>query len=184
MILFLSLFACPKPSPVISETEKSLPQKEVIFDDPQLNSGVHQDGEFSDYVFPFTARIPDDWIILPQPKFFSCRLKLQHKIDPILIEVWRFREISTKPVMHDFCEWSFVDRGIYDRSPSKDLVATCIPRDAISPYVFAYIRHWKGTWQFEIHVSQEDYINGKHKAEKLLNHFYWNDGEPIPVRKP
>ena len=185
MILFFVFFACPKPTSVITTTPKeNSPQKEISFDDPQLNSGVLRDGVFSDYVFPFTAHLSPDWGVIPQAKYSSCRLKVQHNTEPITVEVWRFREITTKPVMHAFCDWKFIDEGIYDRSAEKYIVATCIPKDDKSPYVFAYIRHWKGTWQFEVHVPQQKYIEGKRKAEQLISHFYWNDGEPVPVLKP
>lgn len=184
MILWLSLFSCwlqpPKsPTATINKPEVQTERKPV-----DKKTGTEKDGIFYDYTFPFSAVIPSDWQVDPQPQGSSMRLRLKHSTKDTIIEVWYFQEIILSPTRHDFCTWSFIDRAQYDLSTEDIIVATCVPDDTEAPFVFAYIKHWSGSWQFEIHVPQAQYIEEKKEAEKVLSQFYWRDDVDIPALRP
>ena len=180
--LFLLINACfCRPPPVTQPTDKST--VEIRFDDPDLVSGKIVDGVFQDAIFPFQGAVSDEWEVKFGAKFGMHRLGLYHPVTSTRIEIWRFPYPLIEPAPLDFCDWSFVDLGLYSNSSPADprMVATCFPEDSARPFVFGMLRHRnQGTWQFEIHTAPKNMLLSKKIGEELLSNFFWTD-EQDPV---
>lgn len=171
----------------VDTNKPSETQKETIFNEEEKEdfSGTYIDGVFRDKTFPLEGVVSDSWNIQPQNRVGSLRFRAQHTIEFVTVEIWQFSEIMLQPAEHDFCSWSFLDRGYYSNTHTKQITSTCIPHNTSGIYVFAYIYHWGGsTWQFEIHTDMQESIGGKKTGEALLQQFTWNGDEDIQVLQP
>ena len=185
-VLILTLLGCPPKTSSSIQPEEDGSQKERQIEDQSRRQAVTViDGVFRDKSFPLEGSFGDVWTFVPQDRFGSRRLLLEHKELPVSIEVWRFSDVTLKPASYDFCRWDFIDRGFYGSTKSKYLIGTCVPNTPTSDYVFAYLHHWAGnTWQFETHVHPEHAVVGKQLGENLFRDFIWRGDEDIPIIPP
>jgi hypothetical protein len=138
---------------------------------PAESHGVVEGAQFEEHIFGLSLQAPAGWRLAPGPQAGALVVSVRDSQTGALLEAWHFSGEASEPRPRAECLWSTADTGRYGglRLAEAFTAATCVPEDPLGPRVLAYIVvHPGGTWQLELHLPQAALIEGKERAEALL----------------